>query len=162
MDTQLVFLSLMSAVLVAAEVITYKYLQNKYPQVNGDMVVWTYRMGSLLFLSAFIFWELYSNGSEYYKKAVETLEIKEIFWWLVLLSLCSALGIILYYRAVNRSKHPGMPTSIRSLYIPLTFLGATILITQDWKEISWATYLGNSLIVVAVALNIYGSTQIAV
>lgn len=169
MHSSVVFLSIISAIFITAEILIYKHIGRVYPGTNGDMVMWMYRMGSMLFISIFIFWELFKHDiddlsigdlrSTYYRKALATLEIKNVIWWIILMSICSAAGVVAFYRAVNGAHNPGLPTSIRSIYIPLTFFMGTLLMTKDWGQVHVATYIGVSLIVVAIGFIIYGSAQ---
>lgn len=159
MNLQSILLSIGSAIFVSFEIVVYKHIINKYQDANPDMIMWIYRLGSVFFISLFLIWELFRKDKKYKESAFGTLHMNKTIGWLILISLLSALSIVMFFRAVNVTSNAGLPTAIRSFYIPLTFLLATWLITKDWKEIAPWTYIGEFLIVVAIGFIIYGSTK---
>lgn len=145
-------LSIASGVIISAEILVYKHLVSKYDDINPDMVMWIYRLGSMFFISLFLMWEINRRDPEYDEKAIQTLHMRRNFWWFVLLSALSGVGIVLFFRAVSISKKTGSVTAVRSIYIPLTFVGALIFINHDWRDVKGMTWLGITLMCIAIGI----------
>lgn len=151
-------LAVISGVAVTGEIIVFKYLTNKYDNINVDVLAWAYRIGSIFFISSYLIYETARRNGSYVDNAIDTLEMNKNTLWIILLSFLSGISIVTFFRSIDSARNAGTPVAIRSLYIPLTFLGVTFLITKNWSDITAWTYTGMSIIAIGIVLITYGST----
>lgn len=155
-----VILSIISGIFVSAEIVTYEHITKKYPSINGDTLVWIYRILSVFFITIFLCFMMLRK-QDYKEEVYATFDNKYV-WWYLLLSFLSAISIICFFRSITSAgeSSAGIPVTIRSIYIPLAFVLSILLVKKGkWSKYSWPTYIGMGGIIISVGLVIYGSTQ---
>jgi hypothetical protein len=153
--------SIISGITVSAEIVVYEYITSNDKNLNSELLVWIYRIGSILFISLFLIYMIHKNPM-FKDTTLKTLRNNTYIGWYILLSLLSAIGIISFFRSIDKagSTSAGVPVSIRSLYIPLTFILSVIIVRNgNWGRYSKHTYIGLTGLSLSLCLILYGSIK---
>ena len=150
-------LAILSGIMVSAEIVIFNFLQRKHPDASVDILAWLYRVGSIFFMSLYLIYESRQDNGIESPASVKALNLGSSIWWVILMSLVSAISIVTFFRSVAGAKHAGAPVAIRSLYIPVTFFAAVLLLTHDWGNVNWKVYAGMGIITIGIISIVLGS-----
>lgn len=147
-------LSISSAIFLSIELIIFKHLSKKNKGKMDDVaLLWFFRFGSMLFISLYLLYEIWIKG----EKPLVNINVDTELGWIVILSLVSALAIIMFFKSIQYFNNIGIPKAIRSISIPLTFIFSIIIIDKmKWKGISPWVWVGMGLLTCGVGCLIYG------
>ena len=156
-----VSLSILSGIFITGEIVTYEYITKKHPELNKDALVWIYRLGSVLFISLYMLYK--TRNADYKVSLKQSMTNSSLSGWFLLLSLLSTISILLFFKSLDMTEgSKGIPVTIRSIYIPLTFAASIMFVNRgNWSRYTWRTYVGMFGIVASVMMIIWGHSVIA-